>query len=199
MSINSLEPIAPPSATTHALPDEVDATDWQSSPVNAPATSTVSPNIPVLDSWRGIAVTLLLLGHFCPLRYVECGSLGVEFFFVLSGFLMGRILFVRQTPLTRFYSARIARIFPAAYLYLSCVVGYIWYSTSGTEPGLAALASTSLFYMNYLAGSGPTEELQRLAGHFWSLCVEEHTYIVLSAFALLHRRRGVSPLLSIGL
>lgn len=156
-------------------------------------------HLPVLDTWRGTAVTLLLIGHFVPFYRLDCGALGVEFFFVLSGFLMGRILFVKQTPLAQFYQSRISRILPAAYVYLFCILAYLWYVTAGAEPSRTSASSYVLFYMNYFAGRGPTNDLGRLAGHFWSLCVEGHCYVVLSGLALLHRKKGVSPLLSISL
>lgn len=160
-------------------------------------TAAAHQHLPVLDAWRGTAVSLLMLGHFVPFYRLDCGALGVEFFFVLSGFLMGKILFVKQTPIGLFYQRRISRIFPAAYFYLFAILGYIWFTTSGSEPSLSAAASCLFFYMNYLVELQPTEHLARYAGHFWSLCVEEHTYILLSGLALIHRKKAVSPLLLI--
>lgn len=164
----------------------------------APIAAAAHQHVAVLDTWRGTAVSLLMFGHFIPFYRLDCGALGVEFFFVLSGFLMGKILFVKQTPIGQFYQRRISRIFPAAYLYLFAILGYIWFATAGTEPSLSAAASCLFFYTNYMVELHPTGELARYAGHFWSLCVEEHTYILLSGLALIHRKRGVSPLLLIG-
>ena len=81
-------------------------------------------HVPVLDAWRGTALVLLFIGHFFPIYRWDCGALGVELFFVLSGFLMGKILFVRKTPLKTFYQRRISRIFPAAYVFLFAMLGW---------------------------------------------------------------------------
>ena len=80
-------------------------------------------HVPVLDAWRGAALVLLFIGHFFPIYRWDCGALGVELFFVLSGFLMGQILFVRKTPLKTFYQRRISRILPAAYVFLFAMLG----------------------------------------------------------------------------
>ncbi|MDB5391387.1 MAG: acyltransferase [Planctomycetaceae bacterium] len=185
--------LPPPVRLDHALAPR----DRQA--ITAPLKSAVvSQHFPVLDTWRGTAITLLMVGHFLPVKLIDCGTLGVELFFVLSGFLMGRILFVKQTPLGLFYQRRISRIFPAAYTFLILVLAYQWYATAGSEPSLSSTASCLLFYLNYYVALDPTVDLGLPVGHFWSLCVEEHTYIFLSGLAMIHRRKGVSPLLLIG-
>ena len=74
--------------------------------------SSTNRHIPYLDGWRGLAVAFLLLGHFFPVDGINFGTVGVHLFFVLSGLLMTRILFVQKVPLALFYQRRIARIFP---------------------------------------------------------------------------------------
>jgi peptidoglycan/LPS O-acetylase OafA/YrhL len=152
-------------------------------------------HLPVLDTWRGLAILLLLVGHFARVPKINCGRLGVEFFFVLSGFLMGRLLFVKQTPIGLFYRRRISRIFPAAYAFLAIVTVAEFVKPYGAKPSPGGIASCFLFYVNYyLALPISTARLVIPADHFWSLCVEEHTYIFLSIVAVLHRRSGLSPL-----
>ncbi len=80
-----------------------------------------APAIPTLDGLRGIAVTLVLLLHF---GYLNGGWIGVQLFFVLSGFLITGVLVAdRPAPLgaylRRFYWRRTLRIFPLYYGYLA--------------------------------------------------------------------------------
>jgi peptidoglycan/LPS O-acetylase OafA/YrhL len=77
-------------------------------------------HIVALDVWRGIAISILLIGHFFPVPRLDFGSLGVELFFVLSGYLIGRLLFLsKPTPLGVFYRRRISRIFRRPNVYLA--------------------------------------------------------------------------------
>ena len=72
-----------------------------------------------LDGWRGLAVSLVLLGHF-GLDDVLPGTsvLGVDFFFVLSGRLMAEILFVQRSPLPTFFFRRFSRIYPGLLVFV---------------------------------------------------------------------------------
>lgn len=161
-------------------------------------TATRIPHVPVLDAWRGTALVLLFVGHFFPIHRWDCGALGVEFFFVLSGFLMGKILFVRKTPLKTFYQRRISRILPAAYVFLFAMVGWQLLSAREIAPPLSSISASFLFYLNYLVAWNPQLELGLPVGHFWSLCVEEHCYIYLSLLSVFHRKLGIRPLWLIG-
>jgi len=157
--------------------------------------------IPALDVWRGTAITFLLLGHFFEIPKINFGRLGVEFFFVLSGFLMGRLLFIKRTPLGHFYRRRISRIFPAGYAFLIAMVSIRPLSGYGAPPYFTEAVSCFLFYVNYFVALQPNVYLHLPFNHFWSLCVEEHTYIFLSLLAFLCRRTGwaTMPLLVTGL
>jgi len=135
-----------------------------------------------LDGWRGAAVSALLLGHFFPVPGVNFGSLGVHLFFVLSGLLMTRILFVDKQPLGIFYRRRIARIFPSVYVFLA--VTTLAFAATGRELSLLELASAATFTNNYILPQGPWS---MPFGHIWSLSVEEHAYVVLSAVAVATR------------
>ena len=84
-----------------------------------------------LDGWRGVAITLLLLGHFFPLKGLALGTAGVDFFFALSGLLMGKLLFIQKTPIPVFYKRRISRIFPAHYFFICLIV--IFYLTQNKQ------------------------------------------------------------------
>jgi peptidoglycan/LPS O-acetylase OafA/YrhL len=134
-------------------------------------------HMPYLDGWRGLAVSLLLVGHFFPVRGINLGALGVNFFFVLSGLLMARLLFINEVPIPTFYRRRIARIFPLAYFFLAAVT--CWRLISAEPVNWSELMATATFLNNYLRPGTPVMPF----GHFWSLCVEEHGYVVLALIA----------------
>jgi peptidoglycan/LPS O-acetylase OafA/YrhL len=142
-----------------------------------------------LDGWRGLAITMLLWGHFFPVPGINLGTIGVNLFFVLSGLLMGRLLFVRKVPLPQFYKRRIARIFPAAFVFLTLVVG--WHAVTGRYISWTEVLAAATFTNNYFI-KAPDQTFMPF-GHIWSLCVEEHSYIVLSLLALLARRKTLTP------
>jgi peptidoglycan/LPS O-acetylase OafA/YrhL len=138
--------------------------------------------IDTLDGWRGIAIVLVLWGHFLPVANINLGTFGVEFFFVLSGRLMAQILFVKASPLPEFFYRRAGRIFPALIAYV-----LIYWAVAGVvgKPysiSLFWVASALTFTLNYVTiAIHSTGWLD----HIWSLCVEEHAYMLLGAVVLL--------------
>jgi peptidoglycan/LPS O-acetylase OafA/YrhL len=156
--------------------------------------SMASARVPSLDGWRGLAITSLLLGHFVPAfdfrarLGINAGRLGVELFFVLSGLLMGNLLFVQRVSIGTFYKKRVSRIFPALYFYLIAVtialavLRHVW--------SVRSLCSIFFLYFNYyaaLTNLRVPDEYQ----HIWSLCIEEHCYVLLSLVAVTCRRTTV--------
>ena len=145
-----------------------------------------------LDGWRGLAIGFLLIGHFFPVPGINFGTFGVNLFFVLSGWLMSRLLFVKDTPIATFYKRRISRVFPAHFVFIAAVVA--WFLLTQRKVAWSEVAAAALFVNNYFSG-----ELGRAAmpfGHIWSLAVEEHSYILLSLVALASRRRLVDPMIA---
>lgn len=138
-----------------------------------------------LDGWRGLAIFFLLLGHFFPVPGLNFGAAGVNLFFVLSGLLMGRLLFIQEVPITQFYLRRIARIFPAVLVFVALIV--LAYLVLGKPVAWADVAAASLLINNYVLGGLAAKAMP--FGHFWSLCVEEHSYILLSLLAIAARHR----------
>jgi peptidoglycan/LPS O-acetylase OafA/YrhL len=163
--------------------------------VDPHVTSSTSVHLKHLDGWRGLAIVFLLIGHFFPVPGINLGAVGVNLFFVLSGFLMGGLLFVRQTPLPLFYKRRLSRIVPAHLFFLSCVVlAYAaWGRTIGWRDTLAAV----FFVNNYFTDLDGRQLMP--FGHVWSLSVEEHSYVLLSVLALLARRAGWPAIRTVGL
>ncbi len=149
-----------------------------------------SPHVAALDGWRGLAILMLLIGHFTPVPGLKLGTLGVNLFFVLSGLLMTRLLFVAETGLARFYWRRLSRILPAFLVFIGVVLA-VWVVAGkpvSTSETLAAL----LFINNYL--QPPNDQSLMPFGHVWSLSVEEQSYVVLSLLALTVRQRKVGAL-----
>lgn len=143
----------------------------------------------ILDGWRGVAIVSVLIGHFFPLPFFNAGRLGVELFFVLSGRLMGEILFVKKVNLPNFYWRRISRIVPVLYLYIFLS----YFLTKNIDlirltPN-AAFAGLTFTY-NYLHNDGYGAAI---IDHVWSLCIEEHAYIVLGVAAYLAKKNDFSP------
>ncbi|WP_281825025.1 acyltransferase [Sphingobium sp. BS19] len=138
-----------------------------------------------LDGWRGFAILAVMFAHFITSKHLNFGRLGVELFFVLSGRLMAEILFVRNTPLSAFFPRRISRVYPALFVFLSLmlmaglVLGIGDMNISGYVTSVSFAFNYSQIWMGRPA----------VLGHVWSLCVEEHMYIVLGVVAFIHRKR----------
>jgi peptidoglycan/LPS O-acetylase OafA/YrhL len=153
-----------------------------------------------LDGLRAVAVLAVCWHHWTPKRYhlgLNWGSLGVDLFFVLSGFLITGILLScrrltesgRQSvafTARRFYARRFLRIFPLYYAVLALASLVLT-----LEPGILVSLWTYTFnlwgaWRGMLSGS--------LIAHFWSLAVEEQFYLVWPWLILLAPRRALVPL-----
>ena len=143
-----------------------------------------------LDGLRGIAALMVVLFHFFTYdnssyltnlnefqKFTEFGQHGVSLFFVLSGFVISRILIQTRGSknyFKRFYKRRILRIFPLYYLFL-IIYYYLPYVYNDSIIGFK-LQLPFYFYLQNLTNllnieaSGP--------GHFWTLAVEEHFYML---------------------
>jgi peptidoglycan/LPS O-acetylase OafA/YrhL len=142
-----------------------------------------------LDGLRGLAVVAVLLYHG-GVSWAPGGFLGVELFFVLSGFLITSLLLsewirTSKIALGAFWARRARRLLPALFC-LVAVIG-LYYTAAGTGdaiPGLKGDGISALIYYsnwhqiaagtNYFAASGPVSPLQ----HTWSLAIEEQFYLV---------------------
>ena len=134
--------------------------------------------IATLDGWRGIAIALVLFDHVqhaLLYRYMrpwtQTGTHGVTIFFVLSGFLITSNLLKGPGDLKRFYIRRFFRLMPAAWTYLAVLL-FIDSLTHIHATSLAEFLACVLFYRNFFIASAPS-----LAGHFWSLSIEEQFYM----------------------
>jgi peptidoglycan/LPS O-acetylase OafA/YrhL len=142
---------------------------------------------PDVDGLRAIAVTLVLNFHAFP-DAVPGGFIGVDVFFVISGFLISSILFTEMSEgrfsFTTFYGRRIRRIFPALAVCLAAVLAYGFVCLTPFE--LAQLGKHVFFGAGFLSNVVLWTESGYFDGganlkpllHLWSLGVEEQFYIV---------------------
>lgn len=173
---------------------------------NAGSTLTIS-FIRELDGLRGIAILLVMFHRFWPqtgslARYApiaELGWVGVDLFFVISGFLITGILVdTKSDPhyLRNYLARRTLRIFPLYYLYAGAVLIAIPVSQGGPyfETPFIRAAGSPLWYLLYF-GNCP-EALGRdppfLLGHLWSLAIEEQFYLTFPLIVLVATRVGLA-------
>lgn len=153
-----------------------------------------SLRVQVWDGWRGLAILLVLIGHFTFSGWVWEERMGVDVFFVLSGMLMSNILFIKKMALRDFYIRRISRVMPALIVFLfgSLILSMIMRFDFRIVEFLASLVFVRTYYPEvpaYFSSVLPT-------AHLWSLNVEEHSYVIMSIVSLLLiSLRGVAAVL----
>jgi peptidoglycan/LPS O-acetylase OafA/YrhL len=157
-------------------------------PPNVPAVKAGSRFRPDIQGLRAVAVGLVLLYH-AGVPFVPGGYVGVDVFFVISGFLITGML-VRQSiergriDLADFYARRIRRILPAATVVLAFVAIFTLLILPRTRwDGIGVEIVASAFYLvNWVFAGGTdylnAEEAASPLQHFWTLAVEEQFYIV---------------------
>lgn len=156
--------------------------------------------LPSLDGWRALAILGVLAVHdttfgtelHTDIGFIGLGGYGVNLFFAISGILIStRILEDEHAwgkfRIKDFYVRRLFRIQPAAVAYLLCIAALDLFGV--VHERLSALLGGLLMYQNYLYNANDTSTSWLLTGHFWTLAVEEHFYILLSLFFLFCRRR----------
>jgi peptidoglycan/LPS O-acetylase OafA/YrhL len=159
----------------------------------------ISPHrIPSLDGCRAISILLVVLAHLCETPALQAfdpyarmmfhfGPFGVKVFFVISGFLITKLLLNEErrhgsVSIKEFYIRRAFRIWPVAYAYLLVVALLAWKHVIFVAPHHFIYAGT--FLMNHVQGTN------WFTGHFWSLAIEEQFYVVWPVIFLFTARRG---------
>jgi len=150
-----------------------------------------------LDGLRGLAILLVMLYHFClphssfhgkgapwVLQFAQTGWMGVDLFFVLSGFLITGILVeTRAHPhyFRNFLARRFLRIWPLYYLSLVVLIVLPGFVLTSVPPQVQSMQDSQAWFWLYAANwlfaleGGFT---QTSGGYFWSLAVEEQFYLV---------------------
>ncbi|WP_052255417.1 acyltransferase family protein [Salinicoccus sp. YB14-2] len=150
--------------------------------------------MPGLDGLRAIAVIAIILYHLNP-RWLPGGFLGVDTFFVISGYLITSLLLreyhnTQMIDLKNFWIRRFRRLIPAVFFMTSVVITYVLIFESGIirtvkEDGIAAFLYMSNWWyiiedVSYFEASEPKPLM-----HLWSLAIEEQFYIIWPAALLI--------------
>jgi peptidoglycan/LPS O-acetylase OafA/YrhL len=160
---------------------------------------------PDIDGLRAVAVGAVIMNHFNH-DSLPSGYLGVDIFFVISGFVITASLLNRPSQnlgsmLSSFYSRRVKRLIPALVVFVGVISILICLfnpePSDSLRTGLAALFGTSNLYLheqatNYFAASTQLNAFT----HTWSLGVEEQFYILFPLlFWYSYSKRSLRPLL----
>jgi peptidoglycan/LPS O-acetylase OafA/YrhL len=176
--------------------------------VSTVATRPSAGYLPGLDGLRAISVTAVLLYH-ADLPWLPGGFLGVEVFFVISGYLITLLLTEEQARSSRislpnFWLRRARRLLPALYLLLATVSTFVLLFYREEAANLAAQVWSALAYVTnwYFIFSEQSYfalvERPPVFQHLWSLAIEEQFYLVwpLTLILLLkllgHNRRALA-------
>ena len=158
---------------------------------------------PELDGIRGLAVLAVISWHI-GIPYMSAGNIGVDVFFVLSGFLITTLLWSEwlktgDISFKKFYARRALRLLPALFAVLGL---YALYVTFFNDPMTAWVSfkyiTATLFYVANWAQI--IDGLHHsVLGHTWSLSVEEQFYIIFPIMLLLCLRLHIKPRLLFGI
>lgn len=150
-------------------------------------TKANSGYIPAIDGLRAVAVSLVLLFHVKTPFFLG-GYVGVDVFFVISGFLITRGIISASEKgkfsFANFYSRRAVRLFPALFVTIlaTLIAGFFVLSPSALEEMSGSALAAALFFANIFfaldAGYFDTASHLKPLLHMWSLSVEEQFYLV---------------------
>lgn len=138
--------------------------------------------VPSFDGLRALSILIVLGAHFVD-PYVFPGGLGVYCFFIISGFLITRLLLAEQdsngaVSLPLFYMRRLLRLYPVMIVFTAVVVGLDM--ALGKPYNLLEPMSGLGYFANYFYVYLGDNHIPTLMPYpaFWSLSVEEHFYIL---------------------
>ena len=162
-----------------------------------------------ITALRACAVLLVVLYHLWPGR-LPGGYIGVDVFFVISGFLITSHLLRESTTtgridLARFWARRARRLLPAAYLVLAAtsVAVVAWLPVSSWQQNFRQIIASTLYVQNWVLAADSVDYLASdadpaAAQHYWSLSIEEQFYLVwpllILAATVWAARRASSPI-----
>jgi len=147
-----------------------------------------------IDGLRALAIIPVILFH-AGIPYLSGGFIGVDVFFVISGYLITHLLLIENSTdsfsLINFYNRRIRRLLPALFFMLLCITPFAWMwllPTQLQEYSLSVIAAVTFlanmfFYLKTGYFSSEIDEKPLI--HTWSLAVEEQFYIFFPIFLFL--------------
>ena len=158
-----------------------------------------------LDSIRAIAVILVIISHWIHnvemIDRPKLGEVGVNIFFVLSGFLITKILLdstikseqlniPKSLLIKNFYIRRSLRIFPI--YYLTILLLFIFSKTSGTN-----IKSSFIYFATYTSNFYffKIQSWDGIVSHLWSLAVEEQFYLIWPCIILFVNKKYILPVI----
>ncbi|HTJ28884.1 MAG TPA: acyltransferase [Acidobacteriaceae bacterium] len=170
----------------------------RSNPSTQAASRPASGRLPGLDTLRSLAILTVIAFHILDLHaantipgallpIVRTCWMGVDLFFVLSGYLIGSQLLRpyaqgRRPSILTFYLKRFFRILPVYAVVLSLYLAWpLWRESPHMAPPWEFFTFTENFFVHY--------STERAFSHAWSLCVEEHFYLLLPLITLLLARK----------
>jgi peptidoglycan/LPS O-acetylase OafA/YrhL len=156
-----------------------------------------------IDGLRAIAVGFVLIFHAFP-RFLPGGFVGVDIFFVISGFLITKVILADlerdRFSIANFYVRRVRRIFPALLVVLLACLAFGWKTLLAEDlSGLAkhvfggAIFSSNLFLWHEVGYFDKASETKPLL-HLWSLGIEEQFYVAWPLLLWFAWRRNVAPI-----
>jgi peptidoglycan/LPS O-acetylase OafA/YrhL len=172
-----------------------------------PVTVHSLAHVPILDSVRGVAILSVMVFHATVftmdtqalpgfdrlyLNVVGAGWCGVDMFFVLSGFLITRILLHTKTQegyFRNFYARRVLRIFPLYYFVVGTYLALA--SILHLQYARAAAPWLLTYTSNLIVTIDPSFVMPLPTAHFWSLAIEEQFYLFWPFVVLLSSERGL--------
>ncbi len=160
----------------------------------------VVPQLPAIDGLRAVAVGGVVLYHL-PVSWIPGGFIGVDMFFVISGFLITSLLLseitrTRTIALGQFYVRRARRLLPALFFMLAVIIVI----AAVAAPGALSLLRTDVlaalgYFTNWWLIGHHVSYFQSIGRpplllHLWSLAIEEQFYLVWPLVVLAVARRG---------
>ena len=149
--------------------------------------------VPSLDGFRAVCIVMVMSSHFISAELFP-GGLGVLVFFVVSGFLITRLLFAElraagRISLANFYLRRFFRLYPVIIVYTAVVI--LSFVASSHPVNWYEPVSALFYFANYLYAWRSMTEHAHVTGMpfvtFWSLSIEEHFYLFFPLLFLLTR------------
>ena len=147
-----------------------------------PMTNVAARYVPELDGLRGIAIIVVLIHHQLTTFTLKGGFLGVDLFFVLSGFLITGLLASEfdksgSISIRKFYMRRVLRLGPALALYLIACLAVTYYTQLITAARQLKLIAIALLYSTNWRMAFGWDSILDPTAIIWSLSIEEQFYL----------------------